>query len=115
MSDLAGYAKVMSWISITPRQPIGTLPLSLNGSISDARSIVLKSSPADDDAFVKVMDWGATVVIAVAATMTARITTKTSPMIYELSNGQRLIVHTTLAYLSAGVHSDTLPKCQSVP
>jgi hypothetical protein len=76
MSDLAGYAKATSRISMTPSHVDGDWPSSLNGSISDCRSIVLKSSSAEEEAFVKAMNCGASVVIAAEATMTARMTVK---------------------------------------
>jgi hypothetical protein len=61
-------------MSITPLHVAGTKPSSLNGSISETLSMVLKSSSADEDAFVIAILCGATVVIAAAATMTAKMT-----------------------------------------
>ena len=76
MSGLEGYANVMSLISTTPVHVAGTNPLSLSGSISDLRSIVRNNSSAAEEAFVIVMLCGAMVVMAVAATITAKITVK---------------------------------------
>jgi hypothetical protein len=61
-------------MSITPLHVAGTKPSSLNGSISETLSMVLKSSSADEDAFVIAILCGATVVMAAAATMTAKMT-----------------------------------------
>jgi hypothetical protein len=59
---------------MTPLHVSGTKPSSLSGSISDFRSIVRNSSPADEAALEKAIPLGATVVMAVAATMTAKMT-----------------------------------------
>jgi hypothetical protein len=76
VSGRAGYANVISLISITPAHVSGTNPSSLSGSISDFRSIVRNNSSADEEALVTAIECGATVVIAAAATMTANMTVK---------------------------------------
>jgi hypothetical protein len=65
---------VTSLISMTPLHVAGTKPWSLNGSISDLWSIVRNNSWADEAAFENAIPLGATVVMAVAATITAKMT-----------------------------------------
>jgi hypothetical protein len=111
MSGRAGYEKSMFSISMLPLHTAGILPSSLRGSILDCRSIVLNNSSADEEAFVNVMIWGAMVVIAVAATMTARITVN-------LGEGQQNVKHeeylhshiSDFANLTTDVSPDTLPE-----
>jgi hypothetical protein len=76
--------------------------------------MVLKSSSADEDAFVIDMKRGATVVMAAAATMTAKITVKLD-MSAEIACAPVADLHVaTLLDLPFEVHPDALEKCQRI-
>jgi hypothetical protein len=117
ISGRAGYEKSMFSISILPTHSVGTLPSSLSGSISDFRSIVLNSSSAAEAAFVSTMIWGAIVVIAVAATMTAKMTVKLWEDYQRNPRGKTYLhLHIPdLVNLAADVSSNTLPESEAVP